>query len=323
MSNTEEIVRRLRKKRRVLVLGRAPLFMRHLLYQVYRDTARSTAQGWVARFSAAGFDTAVSGIIRGFTECTGTPAHPHSGRGVVMFMRMVAAFNLEIENRAYTHNDLEIKAVCARPLVQSKINDWEYCCRTLGLDMKYANFWDRDDVKADYTRYIDLITSDNIGASFGKQIESIELDSGTYMAYLFKILGALAGAEPQKHSLEQAWNFGIAAKLVDDIVDFAVDLAEGRYNLLIAGLSTDHIKENAVMRHVRQHGSVPLAAWGTLAPDVISVVLKRYTQHYEILTSGSLRDICDLSLSRTLRGRRLPHSRMLRHVGVQPEEGWR
>jgi hypothetical protein len=239
------------------------------------------------------------------------------------YVRLAAALNREFEHRLATGQPLDFAGLCAAPLVAARVAQWRRFAVTHAAAPDVVEFLSNEDVTDDYDRYVVVTTRDGFSADPELQLESIQLDSGGYLARLVRLVGRFNGRSTAPDLLQQFHDLGIAAKLTDELTDLATDYAEGRYNLLLALLGQEPGELAAVLPRLNGSLPMPIARWREFAPLTLARFARLYGEYYGRLRSLDLRRACDATMLRALSGPKYRRRGPRRHVSEPPQEAWR
>jgi hypothetical protein len=289
-----------------VLLALAPVYLRHLLIGPYRR--RLSLALWPAGscavrpgIAAAGFDTCVELILRAYRQLAGHELRSETGAFVLLFMRLVAALDEAYESRLGARLSLSWLDVLHDHRVASYHRQWLIFTTRMGACQPIVRFMQRPDVAVDYQRYVAITTKPSFATDFHSQLESMRLDSGGYLAYLAELIALFNDRQPIPDVLREFSNFGMAGKIVDDLVDLYDDYSRGRHNLLWAISAGDAAESEYLLTLRRKRSKVLVADWQAKAPKSFDVYAYCLHSYYQQLRSDELRLCCQASLFRALK----------------------
>lgn len=316
-------------QRMELAIHFLPRYVYQLMARPYRrglppppisgDPARNHAWG-----TLPAFDACIQCLVDGYARLAEHPVLPQTGRLVVLFMRLMAAFNKEYEHRLETKQRLDLEEILADPLVAGCLAQWTAFTVQECAEREVVDFLSLAEVAAQYERYVAVTCQPDFHMNVAAQMASIELDSGYYCTFLARLVGLFHRRLASEGVLNNFRNFGMAGKLVDELVDLPMDYFEGRYNLLLAMLFHNGQEQSRVMERLAARAPMPASWWTANAPLTFRHFTDMFEVYYRELRCPELRIACNVSMMRALSGRvYLARLRNLRHVSKSPDRALR
>ena len=289
-----------------VLLALAPLYLKHLLIYPYRRALSAVlgpaTTGALRRDTAtAGFDTCVELILRGYRQLAGHGLRSETGAFVLLFMRLVAALDESYEARLGTQQSLILPDVLHDDRVATHHRQWVTYTTHLGASQPVVRFMERPDVLIDYQRYVTITTRPSFATEVRSQLESMDLDSGRYLAYLAELIALFHNRQPAPVLLRDFSNFGMAGKIADDLVDLYDDYSRGRSNLLLAINADDSAEAEYLLALRRGRSKVLVKDWQAKAPKSFEAYAHCFHRFYQQIHSNDLRLCCQASLLRALK----------------------
>jgi hypothetical protein len=314
--------------RATTALRLAPSYVRHLVVRPYRrDLAvrpASRSERRRGRLAAAALDTWVGGFLGAFGDMSGLRLDSQSGSLAIRYIRLMAAINKEFEHRLATGKSLALPEILCDPIVQRCHRDWEKYTRRHGHPFHVVGFMDLPDFMDDYSQYVSITSRPGFKMDAQSQFESILLDSGGYLARLARTVAQARGSDPGESTLRACFNLGVAAKFADELVDVCSDHVEGRYNLLLAILTTRSVEYRAFVQAQENQAPLTVEWWCSYAADTFAEFTQEFLRYYRQVGSAEFERLCDLAMLRCLNGSsQRPTARATRIVTEPPVEPWR
>jgi hypothetical protein len=291
-----------------------PHYLHHVLSQPYRglvpwQNLRELITNPARRHQIAVYDAVLDLMLKGYAELTAAPLRPDTGRVAVMLTRVGFAFDDEYERRIRQTEPTEFADLLQSPQVQNRVLEWrafmsDFECydsiRKFLMDFVAGLY-------ADYAR----TAGDSGVTSFDTALKSATIDSGGLLVALAHVVGQFQEVPASNEIVEQFSSVGVNGKLADDFIDFPLDLAERRLNLLEI-LARDDEQEHATAIATLSAGKPMNAGWWRRhCPHAYSQMAQAYTDHKARVTSRWLRYVSDLMWTPALLG----HARKLETRG--------
>jgi hypothetical protein len=317
-------------KRRLRVsAGLAPHYVLHFTLRPYRrhvprGSLPDPAAYLRGRHAAATLDVWIGQLLRAYPSVAGYTVRKESGSLAVHYIRLMAVLNREYEHRLATGKTLQLNQVIKDPLVALRIAEWETFASRYTKDSAIIEFMSSDDLVADYNAYIAITTRAGFTVSPVLQIESIRLDSGGYLKRLARLLDGFNERRSEPLVLEEFFQLGMVAKFADELADLATDYAEDRYNLLLALLGQHPREQAGVMMHLDRGLPIPVYRLLECAPQAFGKFSSMFEDYYKNLRPLKLRQICDMTMLRTVGGpKKRQSAKAKQHVSEPPSQPWR
>jgi hypothetical protein len=229
----------------------------------------------------ASYDSVMTLVIRGYAQLAGYPLHKLSGPLVIVFNRLVGAFDDEFERRLEAGLPLAFEEVMDAEMVRGRMNGLQELLAPYPTGDAIRDFLDKW-VSKQYDRYVELMGNTASTISFDDCFEAAVIDSGGFATCIAHVIGLFNGAMPADHLVDQFSALGIVGKLADDLLDFWPDARMDRVNLLDAFVR-QHPEEYARTRAViARPPRTGLHWWAENCPQAItafSEALDSYISH--------------------------------------------
>ncbi|GIH29132.1 hypothetical protein Aph01nite_74420 [Acrocarpospora phusangensis] len=269
-----------------LLLRLVPGYLRHLLWQPYRDRParghlRALLTAPILRHQIAIYDVVLGFLLRGYAELAGRPLRPETGKVAIVLMRLGFAFDDEFDRREAAGEPLDFRELFHSPQVRLRVREWRAFME--GFDT-YAPI---NDFLAGYVG--GLYETYRKGAEnpgdFGAMMDRAVMDSGGLLAALAHIVGIFHANPATPGIVEQFTSLGVTAKLSDDMIDFSSDVRAGRPNLLRALVDDAGRADLAVSSGVRMGARW----WRRTYPEAYRIYVLAFEEHQARISSRALR----------------------------------
>ena len=270
-------------------------WIKHLTWRPYRRTALSGPvhpgrQGLRLKSRIASYDSVVNLMLDGYTALSGHRPAPATGPLVVVFNRLVGAFDDEFEDRVDAKRPLGFDEVLGSPEVHARLTD----LRTF-LEPHESRDAIRgyliDSAAKQYGRYVELLTDGPADPEqqLDSRFEAAMIDSSGFLVSLARVISLFNGVGSDEAVLDQFATLGIVGKIADDVVDFWTDARSDRFNLL-DGFVRLHPAEFAVTRAVLANPPrTGLRWWSRHCPQSIAALSEALAGQMDQLTEPALR----------------------------------
>jgi hypothetical protein len=270
-----------------------PYYLRHVVVQPYRglpgrDNARELLTRPRRRHQIAIYDAVLELMLKGYAEIAGHPLRPETGRMAVMLTRVGFAFDDEYELRQACNEPTEFEDLMDSPRVRERLGEWRAFMKNFeayeGMRTFLVAF-----VAGLYRDYAQTIGVPEKTDDFEAMLHAAALDSGGLLVALAHVVALFHNEDPADDLLDQFSCVGVNGKLADDVIDFPLDLASGRPNMLLA-LATDDEMEHARALSLPGRGR-PMSTrwWQQNCPRAYLELASAYQEHQARITSRWLR----------------------------------
>lgn len=289
-----------------ILLRFAPYYLRHVVLQPYRglrplDNVRELLTRPARRHQIAVYDAVFEFVLKGYAELAGHPLHPQSGRVAVMLTRVGFAFDDEYEHRKARQQATGFEDLIASAHVQQRVGEWRAFMQQFDVYDAIRDFL-MTFVARLYQDYADTAGAPNQPIGFDAMMRGATLDSGGLLVALAQVLALFHHDTPTDALLRQFSCLGVNGKLADDVIDFRLDVAEGRHNLLLA-LADDHAAEHArAISLAAAEQTMSTRWWQRNCPRTYRQLVAAYEEHQAQITSGWLRYVSRLMWTPALLG---------------------
>ena len=289
-----------------LLIQFAPYYLRHVLVQPYRglrplENARELLTDLARRHQIAVYDAVLELMLKGYAELAGHPLRPESGRVAVMLTRVGFAFDDEYERRKSRHQAAGFEDLLASTRVQERVREWRTFMQQFGTYDSIRDFL-MTFVARLYQDYADTAGAPDSRVGFDAMMRGAALDSGGLLVALAHVMALFHEETPADALLAQFSCVGVNGKLADDVIDFRLDLADGRPNIL-AVLANDNEYEHAKAISLGQvERTMGTRWWQRNCPQAYQQLVAAYQEHQARITSGWLRYVSRLMWTPALLG---------------------
>jgi hypothetical protein len=291
-----------------------PHYLHHVVAQPYRGLAagrnmRELLANPARRHQIAVYDAVLDLMLKGYAELAGTPLRPDTGRVAVMLTRVGFAFDDEYERRKRAEEPAEFADLLQSPQVQNRVLEWRGFMSDFGCYDSIRKFLMEfvAGLYADYAR----TAGDSGTTSFDTALKGATIDSGGLLVAMAHVVGQFQEVPASAEIVEQFSSVGVNGKLADDFIDFPLDLAEGRLNLLEILARDDEREHAAAVATVSAGRPMKTSWWRRHCPRAYSQMTQAYADHKARITSRWLRYVSDLMWTPALLG----HARKLETRG--------
>jgi hypothetical protein len=283
-----------------------PYYLRHVVLQPYRgrrrmDNARELCTIPARRHQIAVYDAVLELMLKGYAELTGHPLRPETGRVAVMLTRVGFAFDDEYERRKGMHEPSEFENLLHSPQVQKRVQEWRDFMQAFGTYDRIREFL-MDFVAGLYKEYADTAGGAIESVSFEVMMKGAALDSGGLLLALAHVVAQFHEVPPTAELLAQFSSLGVNGKLADDVIDFRLDFAAGRPNLLHALARTDEREYARAIGSVGSGKPMSVRWWRRNCPRTYHELVTAYEEHQNRMTSRWLRYASSLMWTPALLG---------------------
>jgi hypothetical protein len=280
-----------------------PYWTGHLLRQPYRHTPQSRPlnpgrQSLRFKSRIAAYDSVINLMLDGFAEISGQSIDPMTGPLVVVFNRLVGAFDDEFEDRVETKRPLSFDDVLGSAAVHARLLDLRAF-----LEPCQARETIRSHLLASaaqqYERYVQLMTSGPLhpDQALDARFEAALIDSAGFLVSLVHVISLFNGVVADEAVTAQFAALGIVGKFADDIVDFWPDARHERFNLLDGHLRR-HSAELALVRGLIADPPprTTLRWWSRRCPESIAELSATLAGQMDRLNSRAMRRAAEILL---------------------------
>jgi hypothetical protein len=267
---------------------------RNNLQQLFTDPKR--------RHRIALYDGVMNIILNGYAALCSRTVNRTAGRIAVAFTSLAFAFDDEHERRCARGDSLAFDAVFGGAQVQQRLAEWREFMGAFPAYpaiRAYLNGFVRS-LYADYTAGSEGAPE---RADFGRLVHAATLDSGGFLAAVVQIVTLSQGATLAEPVCGQFAALGVLGKAADDMIDFGVDGAADRPNLLGA-LVAETPTEQAVVRDTQANGArMNTVWWRRHCPATFTRYVAMCAERYAALDTAWLRFASHLMWVPALLGR--------------------
>ncbi|MGH3396161.1 MAG: hypothetical protein ACRDPO_15895 [Streptosporangiaceae bacterium] len=287
-----------------LMVRFAPYYMRHVLLQPYRglsaaDNVREILRQPARRHQVAVYDAVLELLLKGYAELAGHPLHPETGRVAVMLTKVGFAFDDEYERRKAQQQSVRFNDLLASSHVQARVLEWRDFMQRYEVYDSIRSFL-MSFVSGLYQDYADTALDTSI--SFEAMLRGATLDSGGLLVAVAQVIALFHGDDPAEAMLAQFSGVGVSGKLADDVIDFRLDLADGRPNLLLALASEDEHEHARALDLGRATHTMGTRWWQRNCPRTYQRLVAAFADQQARITSRWLRYASSLMWTPALLG---------------------
>jgi hypothetical protein len=275
----------------------------HFMRQPYRRKygILPLPRNFGTRTRVAAYDAVMTLLIGGFARLTQLRPHPSSGALVILFNRLVGAFDDELERRVNSNLPLQFDEVLMAQAVGDRVDALSEFLTLFSLQSDIRGFL-RERVTAQYDRYLGIIRSEPCDLDLDSYIEAATIDSAGFAACIAQVLCLFHDVPANDRLVDEFAAFGMVAKHVDDFVDFWPDSQQHRINLL-DGFIRQYPEELA---RISLSSGAPVKAgigwWAAACPCAVRDFSAALDEHLRRLTTPELRKAAEIALVPALRG---------------------
>jgi hypothetical protein len=289
-----------------LVARFAPYYMRHVTLQPYRglsllENIRELLSRPARRHQIAVYDAVLELMLKGYAELAGHPLRPQSGQVAVMLTKVGFAFDDEYERRKARQEGTDFKDLLASPHVQEHVRKWRAFMQGYEQYEAIRNFL-MEFVAQLYQRYAETVEAPGDQVGFDAMMHGATLDSGGLLVALAQVLALFHNDVSADALLAQFSSVGVNGKLADDVIDFWLDVAGGRPNLLLV-LARGHDLEYAkAMNLADTRKTLGTRWWQQNCPRTYEQFAVAYQEQQAQITARWLRYVSKLMWTPALLG---------------------
>jgi hypothetical protein len=259
---------------------------RHFFAQPYRRqlSREPIPRTFRRRARIAAYDSVMNLIIDGYSEQVAHKIHDMTGPLVIVFNRVVGAFDDEFEQRLERGRPTAFEDVLNAESVSARMQEMRRFLEPYSTARNIHAFLD-DWVARQYGRYLELMKNSRTAISIQDCVEAAAIDSGGFATCIANVIGLFHNEPPSDNIIRQFANLGIIGKFADDMVDFWADDRNERVNLLdtfARQYPNEYSRTRVVLGHVPRTG---LRWWARNCPQALadfSNLLAEYTSQLNV-----------------------------------------
>lgn len=277
-----------------LLLGRfAPYYLKHFVVQPYRglgglDNVRELVTHPDRRHQVAVYDAVLELLLKGYAELVGHPLRSEIGQVAVLLTRVGFAFDDEYESRKARQEPTGFEDLVDSLRVRERVHEWRAFMQNYETYDAMRNFL-RAFVARLYQDYAEAVGVPGEPVGFEAMLRAAALDSGGLLVALTQVVSLFHGDVPADGVLNQFSCVGVNGKLADDVIDFPLDLADGRPNMLLALASRDEAEHAKAISLVGTARPMSTRWWERNCPQAYHRLVAAYREHQAQITSRWLR----------------------------------
>ena len=283
-----------------------PHYLRHVMLQPYRglrpmENVRELLTRPARRHQIAVYDAVLELMLKGYAELAGHPLRPETGQVAVMLTRVGFAFDDEYERRKSRQQAAGFENLLTSTSVQERVREWRAFMQKFEAYDSIRNFL-MDFVARLYKDYAETAGALDRPVGFDAMMRGAALDSGGLLVALAQVIALFHKDTPADALLAQFSSLGVNGKLADDVIDFRLDLAGGRPNLLLT-LAGGHDCEHArAISLGSAEGTMSTRWWERNCPRAYQQLVAAYQEQQSRITSRWLRYASSLMWTPALLG---------------------
>jgi hypothetical protein len=270
-----------------------PYYLRHVVLQPYRglrplDNVRELLTRPARRHQIAVYDAVLELMLKGYAELAGHPLRPETGQVAVMLTRVGFAFDDEYERRKSRQQAAGFDELLASTAVQERVGEWRafmHKFETYDSIRKFLMVF----VAQLYQDYAETAGAPDRPAGFDVMLRAAALDSGGLLVALAQVIALFHQDTPADALLAQFSSLGVNGKLADDVIDFRLDLAGGRPNLLLALAGGDEREHARAISLGGTEQTMSTRWWERNCPQTYHQLVAAYQEQLARITSRWLR----------------------------------
>jgi hypothetical protein len=270
----------------------APYYLRHVILQPYRGLSplgnvRELLTRPARRHQIAIYDAVLELMLKGYAELADHPLHPKSGQVAVMLTRVGFAFDDEYERRKSRQESAGFEDLLASTHVQERVHEWRAFMQKFETYDSIRSFL-MVFVAQLYQDYAKTVGTPDRPTGFEVMMRGATLDSGGLLVALAQVIAKFHQDTPDDALLAQFSSVGVNGKLADDVIDFPLDLVDGRPNLLLA-LAGDDECEHTRALSLGAERTMNTRWWQQNCPRTYQQLVAAYQEQQAQITSRWLR----------------------------------
>jgi len=276
-----------------LLIRFMPYYLHHVIVQPYRglpplENVRKLLTRPARRHQIAVYDAVLEIMLKGYAELAGHPLRQETGHVAVMLTRVGFAFDDEYERQKSRQQAARFEDLLESPHVQERVREWRAFMQGFPTYDSIRNFL-MGFVAQLYQDYAETAGPPDRPASFDAMMRGAALDSGGLLVALAHAIALFHDDPPADTLLSQFSRVGINGKLADDVIDFPLDLAGGRANILLALARGDEGEHATAMGLRGTDGTMSTRWWKRNCPRTYHKLVAAYQDQQAGITSRWLR----------------------------------
>jgi hypothetical protein len=240
------------------------------------------------RHQVAVYDAVLEFMLKGYAELVGHSLHPATGRVAMLLTRVGFVFDDEYESRKSRQESTGFDDLLDSPRVRSRVLEWRSFMQGFSTYPAMKEFL-MAFVEQLYLDYAETIDLPGEPVRFDAMLRAAALDSGGLLVALARVVALFHGDDPTDDLLNQFSCLGVNGKLADDVIDFPLDLASGRPNMLLALASEDEAEHARAMSRAGAPRPMTTGWWQRNCPHAYRQLALACRQHQAPITSRWLR----------------------------------
>jgi hypothetical protein len=247
------------------------------------------------------YDAVLELVLKGYAELLGHSLRPETGRVAVLLTRVGFAFDDEYEARKARHEPVSFSDLIDSPRVRERVREWRSFMQEYEIYDSMRGFL-RSFVADLYQDYTGVIDAPNQSVGIEALLDAAALDSGGLLVALANVVALFHGDAISDELLDQFSCTGVNGKLADDVIDFPLDLASGRPNILLALASTDEAEYASASSLAGSERPMSTRWWQRNCPHAYHQLADAYQERQARITSRWLRYCSSLMWTPALLG---------------------
>ena len=283
-----------------------PYYLRHVMLQPYRglrplENLRELLTRPARRHQIAIYDAVLELMLKGYAELAGHSLRPETGHVAVMLTRVGFAFDDEYERQKSRQETAGFEDLLASAHVQQRVREWRAFMQGYEAYDSIRNFL-MAFVAQLYQDYAETAAAPDRPAGFDAMMRGAALDSGGLLVALAQVIALFHNDTPTDAVLAQFSCLGVNGKLADDVIDFRLDLAGGRPNLLLALARGDEREQARAISLGDVQRTMSTRWWQRNCPRTYQQLVAAYQEQQAQITSRWLRYASSLMWTPALLG---------------------
>ncbi|RJP72260.1 MAG: hypothetical protein C4539_03915 [Ignavibacteriales bacterium] len=289
-----------RKNTLLLLLQLSPYFIKHFIFQPYKNNrakpkAFSLSKQHRKRFHTALIDSVLNIALAGYEEITGNKIINATGKMLHCLMELTKQFDEFIDNHRGTNDSLKLPDVVSIPEIQDQVKLFRDYLKSYGHEDEIIEYI-RNLFGIHYEHYIGLLNDDVSSKSFANTLEICKLDGGNSLAYSMEIVRLFNNHPPIKKMQEEFFLLGTAGKFVDDIGDIFSDIKRNHLNLFCSLVNDNPAEKDILYKAVNDNVKINFSWLDQHCHSTFVEYIRKMESFNSRITSKKLRLVFELSV---------------------------
>jgi hypothetical protein len=276
-----------------------PYYVRQYLRREYRRDLAAIGYAYPhidekKRRREALFDGMYNMLLDSFTDVTGVKTRPETGQMMYFLIELSRFLDELLDDNISSEQALpSVSDALANPVVSKQMQLFRDFTTHYGNCQEIMHYL-QEQFDVIFDNYLRILNDTRATRSFDTLFEAARIDTGVWMQAVMTIVGIFNQHTLTPEESSEFYEFGVAGKFADDMVDIIRDVRRDRTNLLFTLLHDTPGELQNFQAAVAVGTRLNSPWWVQNCPITITKYLKTAENHYSLIRSRKLRTTCDL-----------------------------